>query len=261
MAGSVGFGKVPFGVLRLQVLIFLCELWLFDREEQNTDGDKHDSRDDQKQRLIVEPVRLCKAHCGEALLRIENRGDAQIDHAADGAHEVDDGVCARAKRLRREVRHKRDGGGAVGSHGDKQKAEDDDKAYRLKGRRGDRIAVVNQRKKVHEKNSAAGSEENVGHALSDFCVRLIRARAEKRQEKECENIVRRHNRAGEGFVHVEGFGENERDDVVIHLPEGADGQKRETGLNCAAAIELHAFAPYQKCCVFEHVHYSGAAVI
>jgi len=28
-----------------------------------------------------------------------------------------------------------------------------------------------------------------------------------------------------------------------------------------AAIELHAFAPYQKCCVFEHVHYSGALVI
>jgi len=92
-------------VLRFQLLVFLCQTRLFDREEQNADRDKHDCRDDQEKRLIVQPVRFGQPHGVQPLLRVQNGGDCEIQNAADGTHEVDDGVGARAKRLRREIRH------------------------------------------------------------------------------------------------------------------------------------------------------------
>jgi len=38
---------------------------------------------------------------------------------------------------------------------------------------------------------------------------------------------------------VEGFRENFGDQIVVHLPEGADGQKRETDQYGALGVELH----------------------
>ena len=57
---------------------------------------------------------------------------------------------------------------------------------------------------------------------------LIRDRAEERQQKERQNVVRRHDRAGERFVHVEGLREDQRHDAVIHLPEGTDAKKSQS---------------------------------
>ena len=48
-----------------------------------------------------------------------------------------------------------------------------------------------------------------------------------------ESIARR------SFSHVEGFRENFGDQIVVHLPEGADGQKRETDQYGALGVELH----------------------
>ena len=72
---------------------------------------------------------------------------------------------------------------------------------------------------------------------------LIRDRAEERQQKERQNVVRRHDRAGERFVHVEGLREDQRHDAVVHLPERTDRQKRQAHQNRATVVQLHGNAP------------------
>ena len=89
MAAAVVLGEVPFGVLLLERLIFRRELRLLDCEEEDRDGDEHDGRDDDEQRLVVDVVQPGRFRIG-----IEDRGHAEVEDAADRAHQVDDGVRA-----------------------------------------------------------------------------------------------------------------------------------------------------------------------
>ena len=230
MAAAVVLREVPFGVLLFKRLIFRRELRLLDRKEEHGDGDEHDGRDDDEQRLIVHML-----HTRGLGVGIKHSRDAEIQNAADRAHQIDDGVRARAQGLGRDVGH----GRTVRSHGDEQQAEDDDERGRLESGGLRSVAVVEQGENVHEDDGAAGAEEDKGHALADLRVALIRDGAEERQQEERQNVVRRHNCTGEGFVHVEGLRENQRHDAVIHLPERADGQEREADQDGALVVELH----------------------
>ena len=100
-----------------------------------------------------------------------------------------------------------------------------DKGYCLKRSRGSCITVVQNRQKIHQDDGTAGTEQNIGHPLSDAGVCSVGKRTEQRQQKECQNIVGSHDRAGKCLVHVKCVGQNQWDDTVIHLPECADGQK------------------------------------
>ena len=122
VAAAVVLRKVPFRVLLFKRLIFRRELRLPDREEEHGDGDEHNGRHNDKQRLIVH-----MSQTGGLGVGIEHRRNAEIQNAADRAHQIDDGVRTRAQRLWRHVGHEGDGGSAVRSHGDEQQAEDDDK--------------------------------------------------------------------------------------------------------------------------------------
>ena len=84
-----------------------------------------------------------------------------------------------------------------------------------------------------------GAEQNIATAAAKAGGAFIRQPAEQRQQKQSEDVVRRHDHAGNAFSHVEGFRENFGDQVVVHLPEGADGQKRETDQYGALGVELH----------------------
>ena len=89
IAAAVVLGEVPLGMLRLERARLRGELRLLHRQEQHRDAHEHDGGNDEEKRLIVD--------VGEARdlgVRVHHRRDSQIDDAADGAHEVDDGVRA-----------------------------------------------------------------------------------------------------------------------------------------------------------------------
>ena len=111
MAAAVVLRKVPFRVLLFKRLIFRRELRFPDREEEHGDGDEHNGRHNDKQRLIVHMIQT-----GGLGVGIEHRRNAEIQNAADRAHQIDDGVRTRAQRLWRHVGHEGDGGSAVRSH-------------------------------------------------------------------------------------------------------------------------------------------------
>ena len=239
MAAAVVLRKVPFGVLLFKRLVFRRELRLPDREEEHGDGDEHNGRHNDKQRLIVHMIQT-----GGLGVGVEHRRNAEIQNAADCAHQINDGVRARTQGLWRHVWHEGDGGSAVRSHGDEQQAENNDERSRLEAGRLGGVAVVEQRENVHKDDGAASAEEDKGHPLADFCMALIRDGAEERQQKERQNVVRRHDCAGECFVHVEGLREDQRHDAVVHLPERADGQEREADQDGTFAVEFHFGSPF-----------------
>ena len=148
-----------------------------------------------------------------------------------------------AQRLRRDVGHQRNSGAAVCTHRDEQKPQHHHERGELQRRGRGCIAVVKQGQKVHQNDGAAGAEQDERHTLADFRVRPVGERAEKRQQEQRQNIVRRHDDAGIGLVHVERLGQNERHDVVIHLPERTDGQKRQPDEDGSLVVELHTLSP------------------
>ena len=55
--------------------------------------------------------------------RIHQRRQSQIQNAAHGPHQVDDGICTAAQRLRGYVGHQRHRGRAIGAHGNQQQTQ------------------------------------------------------------------------------------------------------------------------------------------
>ena len=50
----------------------------------------------------------------------------------------------------------------------------------------------------------------------------VQSGAEYRQQKQRQDIVQRHNDAAQGLIEMKGIGEYQRNDGVVHLPEGTD---------------------------------------
>ena len=112
-----------------------------------------------------------------------------------------------------------------------------------RGRRG--IGVVQHGQQVHQYDRRRCAADDVGHTAADARVRPIRQRAEERQQEQRQHIIRRHDRARNRLVQVESIRQDQRHHAVIHLPENADGQKRQTDQHGALGVELHGkFRPF-----------------
>ena len=170
---------------------------------------------------------------------VHYRGHDEIEQAAHSAHKIDDGVTLGAQRLGGNIGHEGHGGGTVGAHGHQQQAQHDDKGGHLEGAGVIGVAVVDKGQDVYKNDGKAGAEEDIGHALADSGVCPVGYAAEEGQQEQSQDIIRRHDCAGEGLVQVEGVGKDKGDNAVIHLPEGGDGQEGKTHKNGSFIIELH----------------------
>ena len=66
----------------------------------------------------------------------------------------------------------------------------------------------------------------------------VRQSAEQRQQEQRQHVVQRHDAAGDGIADGEVLLEDQGDDGVIDLPEGADGQEGKSGEYGALDVEL-----------------------
>ena len=178
-------------MLLFQLPVLGGQLRLLNGEKQHADGDEHDGGHHQEQGLIV--------HMGQALhlgVGVHDGGHGQVEYAAHGAHQVDDGVALAAQGLGGHIRHESHSGRAVGAHGDEQQAQHDDEGHQLEGGGGGGIAVIQQGQEVQQNDGAAGAEEDEGHPLAQLGIRPVRNAAEDRQQKQGQYIIRRHDGAG-----------------------------------------------------------------
>ena len=179
-------------------LVFLLrrrELRLVCREVQHDDRNRHQRRHDDKKRLVVH---MRGPRC--LAVRIQHRRHDQIRNAADCTHQVDDRVRARSYGLGCHVRHQRHRGRAVGPHRHEQQAQRHDEEHELARLPGRGVAVVKHRQQVHQHHRADRAAEDKRHPPPDLRARPITQRAEERQQKQRQHIVRRHDRAGNGLV-------------------------------------------------------------
>ena len=224
-------GQVVLGVGVLIAPLLRHQLGFVHAQQNDGKGGQHDAPHNGEQRQVGNVhIRGCF---------VQKCGNNQVNDAAQSAHQVDDGVGLGAQGLGGDVGHQRHGGAAVGTHGDQQNAQADDEAHLFPGIGGSVKAVGENGQRHHHRHSREGAEENVGTAAAKAGGAFIGQPAKKRQQEQGKNVVRRHNHAGNTFSHAEGFRENFGDQIVVHLPEGADGQKRETDQYGALGVELH----------------------
>ena len=77
-----------------------------------------------------------------------------------------------------------------------------------------------------------------------FAVKKEGAAAEEGQKKKSKHIVGGHDGTGQRLIHMKCIGQDQRDDIVVHLPECADGKKGKTDSYGTAIIEFHKlFSP------------------
>ena len=174
---------------------------------------------------------------------VHDRGNAEIDDAAERAHEIDDGVCLAAQGLGRDIRHQCDRRRPVCTHRHEQQPENDDEGHGLEAARRGGIAVVYDGQNVHQDDCSARAEKHIGHTLADPGARFVRERAEKRQQEQREDVVRRHYHARIGLVELEGICKEQWNDAVVHLPESADGQERKSRQYGSFVVKFHMTPP------------------
>ena len=238
MAGAVVGGQVPLGVGGLELPVFLPELRLPDGQVQNCHRRDHDHRDDEEQRAIADmPDPLGFGH------RIHQRRQPQIQNAAHGPHQVDDGICTAAQRLRGHVGHQRHRGRAIGAHGNQQQPQHYNEQHQRAGAGVCRIAVIQQRDQVHQNGRQCSAAHNERHPPPDAGAGLIGQCAKERQQKQRQYVICRHNSPGEGLVQFKGVGQDQGHHAVVHLPERTDRQKRQAHQNRATVVQLHGNAP------------------
>ena len=226
-------------MLLLQRAVLFGQPLFLHRQRQHKHRYCHNQRHDDKQRLII--------HMSRHLARrgVQHCRQRQIQNAADRAHQVDDGIAAAAQGLRGHIRHQRHRRGAVHAHRNKQQRQhrDEQPQNQRRGRRG--IGVVQHGQQVHQYDCRRCAANDVGHPAANARVRLIRQSAEERQQEQCQHIIRRHDRARNRLVQVESIRQNQRHHAVIHLPENADGQERQTDQHGTLGVELHGkFRPF-----------------
>ena len=101
------------------------------------------------------------------------------------------------------------------------------------------VAVGQQRQAQHQKYRRQSAAQNIGSAPAQPAAAPIGQASEQRQQKQRQHIIRRHNGTGEGLVQMEGIGQNQGHQIVVHLPEGTDGQEGKASQNRAAGVQFH----------------------
>ena len=214
--------------------IFFVQFFLPDGGKQNTDRNGHNARHDGKERQIIDVLQA-----GHAAGGIQHTGDKQVQNATDRAHQVNDGIGAAAQGLGGDIRHEGHRRGTIGAHGDEQKAQYGNEQHQLGNGGMGSVAVIQNGQQHHKQDGTAGAAQDKWHPAAHAAAAAIADGAEERQQEQGQDVIRRHNDAGVSFIQVEGVGEDLGDDAVVHLPEGADGKKREPHQNGALVVQLH----------------------
>ena len=175
---------------------------------------------------------------------IQHAGNKQVQNAAHGAHEVDDGIGTAAQRLGGDIGHEGDRRRAVGAHGNQQQSQHGNEQHQFGDRGIGGVAVIQNGQQHHQQDGAAGTDQNEGHTAPHAAAAFIADGAEQRQQEQGKDIIRRHDDAGIGFIKVEGVGEDLGDHTVVHLPEGADGKERKPDQYGAFVVELQVHSQY-----------------
>ena len=181
---------------------------------------------------------------------VEQDADAQVEHAAHRPHQVDDGVTLGAQGFGGDIGHQGHGGGTVGAHGDEQQPQHNDKAHQLERGGLLEIAVVQHGQQVHQHHRPGGARQDVGGAAAQFCIGTVGQSPEEGQQEQRQDVVRRHNHAGEGLIQPKRALQDQGNKVVVHLPEGADGQKGQAHQDGAFVVQLqfaHSFLSSSLC--------------
>ena len=226
-------------MLGFQLHVFLMQLLLPNGGKQNADRNCHDTRYNNKQRQIVDMLETRNTAGG-----IQDAGNKQVQNAAHGAHQIDDGIGAAAQRLGGDIGHEGDRRRAVGAHGDQQQTQHGNEQHQFGDRGIGGVAVIQNGQQHHQQDGAAGTDQNKGHTASHTAAALIADGAEQRQQEQGKDIIRRHDDAGIGFIKVEGVGEDLGDHTVVHLPKGADGKERKPDQYGAFVVELQVHSQY-----------------
>ena len=183
----------------------------------------HHRRDDEEDGEIVRLSRL-----GD-----ENGDQEQGNDSAHSAHQVDDGVGFGAQGLRRHVRHQGDRRGAVASHSHEGYAQ----GFHDPGEGAD---VVRTGKEQHGDDGGRRPAQDEGHAPADPGMHPVGKAAEDGQHEDGEHVVDGHDAAGNGVADLKGVFQDQRNQAVIQLPEGADGQKGKADQDGPSGIQFHS---------------------
>ena len=159
---------------------------------------------------------------GCALFRIQKSRDDEVYDAAESAHQVDDCICAAAQRLGSHIGHQGDSRTSVSAHNDENEGEDGDEYAGEDLIVRTRIQVVDERQEQHRTDRRYGAEQDEGLSSPHAGIRPVGNGSEERQKEKSEHVIRGHDHAGVGLIQMECVGQNERDYVVVELPESAD---------------------------------------
>ena len=204
---------------------------LVDLPEQQGDAHGHQNAQHRKDGQVVGAEHLARDLLGQKHLH-----GAQHQHAAHGAHQVDDRVALAAQGFGRHVGHQGHGGAAVGSHGDQHTAQPRKEQHKI-------VLPLGQgqnRQTHHGRHRAA---HNVRHTPAHTGAGLVAEFAEQRQHEQRQHVVHGHDHADERVIHGKGLFQNQRDQVVVHLPERADGHECKAHEKGAFVIQLHREKP------------------
>ena len=105
--------------------------------------------------------------------------------------------------------------------------------------KGQGTDIIRKGQEKHGNYRRRSTAEDKGRTSAQLRMYLIGQASEKRKHKKSQDIVNRHNSAGNGVADVEGVFQNQRDDAVVELPEGADRQKGQTDQNGPFCVKLH----------------------
>ena len=101
------------------------------------------------------------------------------------------------------------------------------------------VAVIQNGQQHHQQDGAACPAKDEGHPAAQTAAVSVTDGAEQRQQEQGQYVIGGHDNTGVGLIQMEGVGQDFGDHAVIHLPEGADGQKRKSHQNGALIVELH----------------------
>ena len=197
-----------------------------DGEKKRHHRDDHDRRHRQEQGHVIGPARF--GH--------EDADHHQRENAAQSAHQIDHGIGLAAQGLGRQVGHQGHGRRPVKAHGQQHRAQSDEKA-------GQAAGVIRDRQKDHADNGQHGSHQNKRRPPAQGRTQLVGQHAEQGQEHKGQHVVHRHDHAGPRFPQMKGVLENEGDNIVVHLPEGANGKECQAHKKGTPVIQFHILPP------------------
>ena len=101
------------------------------------------------------------------------------------------------------------------------------------------LHIVRQRQADKGKRGDDGAIENKGRAAAQLMAAFVGDGAKQREHEQRQDIIQRHDDARGTLGQTELIGQNQRDGVVVGLPEGANQKEGKAYKNGFFVIQLH----------------------